>query len=225
MRDTVPAAGARAAVPVLGGIACAVPIILATVPLSAGLAGSQKLFDVVFVLVVVFTLLQAPLLAPLAKALGLTRPDRPVELTVESAPLEAVHAELLSVAIAPRSRLNLIKVSELRLPELGARISLVVRQGRTYVPDDPFRLRTGDQLLIVVAPDARDATENRLVTVARAGRAAPWLPATTTRADRRRAPRRQPRPPLSWMLAAPICGFGERSTDWRTPQRVGRRDR
>ena len=177
------------------GLRGAVPIILATVPLSAGLAGSEKLFDVVFVLVVVFTLLQAPLLAPLAKALGLTRPDRPVELTVESAPLEAVHAELLSVAIAPGSRLNLIKVSELRLPELGAQVSLVVRQGRTYVPDDSFRLRTGDQLLIVVAPDARDATENRLVTVARAGRAAPWLPATTTRAVRRRAPRRQPRAP------------------------------
>ena len=177
------------------GLRGAVPIILATVPLSAGLAGSQTLFDVVFVLVVVFTLLQAPLLAPLAKALGLIRPDQPVELTVESAPLETVHAELLAIAVIPGSRLNFIEVGELRLPELGAQVSLVVREGRTYVPDASFRLRTGDQLLVVVAPDARGATEDRLVAVGRAGRAAPWLPARATKRSRRRWPRRHPPAP------------------------------
>src|SRR5204863_241727 len=40
------------------GLRGAVPIVLATIPLSEGVPGAAVLFDVVFVLVVVFTLLQ-----------------------------------------------------------------------------------------------------------------------------------------------------------------------
>jgi cell volume regulation protein A len=173
------------------GLRGAVPIIIATVPLSAGLAGSEALFDAVFVLVVVFTLVQAPVLAPLARLLGLVQPEQLVDVTVESAPLETVHAELLEFAVSPGSRLNFVEVGELRLPELGGQISLVVRDGRSYVPDAAFRLRSGDRLLVVVGPDARGGAEDRLLAVARAGRAAPWAAGAAT-TGRRRWPRRRP---------------------------------
>ena len=54
------------------GLRGAVPIVLATIPLAADLAGADRLFDVVFVLVVVFTLVQAPTL-PLGRQAA---PDR-----------------------------------------------------------------------------------------------------------------------------------------------------
>ena len=47
--------------------------MLATVPMAAGVAGSEQLFDIVFVLVVIFTLIQAPTLPWIAKRLGLSK--------------------------------------------------------------------------------------------------------------------------------------------------------
>ncbi len=44
------------------GLRGAVPVVLATVPVAAGVEGSSRLFDLVFVLVVIFTLVQAPTL-------------------------------------------------------------------------------------------------------------------------------------------------------------------
>ncbi|MFZ1286188.1 MAG: cation:proton antiporter, partial [Candidatus Phosphoribacter sp.] len=44
------------------GLRGAVPVVLATVPLTVGAAGTQWIFDLVFVLVVIFTLVQAPTL-------------------------------------------------------------------------------------------------------------------------------------------------------------------
>ena len=54
------------------GLRGAVPIVLATFPIVAGVPDSNRLLNVVFVLVVVFTLVQGPSLRPLAHAL---RPD------------------------------------------------------------------------------------------------------------------------------------------------------
>src|SRR5262249_47506393 len=49
------------------GLRGAVPIVLATIPFSLGVDGATKLFDVIFVLVVIFTVLQASTVAPAAK--------------------------------------------------------------------------------------------------------------------------------------------------------------
>jgi len=59
------------------GLRGAVPIVLATVPLTAGTPGARRLFDLVFVLVVVFTLVQAPALPWVARRLGVTTWLRP----------------------------------------------------------------------------------------------------------------------------------------------------
>ena len=45
------------------GLRGAVPVVLATVPLTVGAMGTQWIFDLVVVLVVVYTLVQAPTLA------------------------------------------------------------------------------------------------------------------------------------------------------------------
>jgi cell volume regulation protein A len=200
------------------GLRGAVPVILATVPLSAGLAGSGKLFNVVFVLVVVFTLIQSPLMAPLARRLGLVNTEELVEISVESAPLEVVHAELLELTVPRGSRLTFVEVGELRLAELGAMVSLIVREGRTFVPDPSSRLREGDRLLVVAGPDGRAATQERIAAVSRDGRAAPWRPAPgpwqgppSGAARPAVPPRERPR------MRLPRMG------DWRSEREPGRR--
>jgi len=155
------------------GLRGAVPIVLATIPLSEGVPGARVLFDVVFVLVVVFTLVQGTTLAPLARWLRVTDPDQATELLVESAPLERMRADLMRVEVPAGSRLNGVYLDELRLP-VGAAVTLVLRDGTGFVPDAKTRLRQGDSLLVVTTVEAREAAEQRLHAVGRYGRLARW---------------------------------------------------
>jgi cell volume regulation protein A len=156
------------------GLRGAVPIVLATIPLSSGMPGAEGLFDTVFVLVVIFTLVQAGTLAPVARRLGITAPFETAEIHVETAPLERMQADLLQLDVPRGSQLAGVHLDELRLP-VGAVVTLVLRDGVGFVPAPDTRLRTGDALLIVTTAAARDAAERRLRAVSRRGRLARWL--------------------------------------------------
>ncbi|SCL25296.1 cell volume regulation protein A [Micromonospora nigra] len=174
------------------GLRGAVPIVLATIPVVAGVAGSDQLFNIVFVLVVVFTMLQAPVLPWLARRLRLSPAGLGPELQVESAPLDAIDADLLHLTVDAESRMHGVHVRELRLPPPAA-ITLVVRDGTAFVPEPDTRLRRGDQLLVVTTPHVRDRAERRLRAVTRAGRLAHWRGEAGD--PDRPAQRRPPRPP------------------------------
>ncbi|MET9023527.1 potassium/proton antiporter [Actinopolymorpha sp. NPDC004070] len=156
------------------GLRGAVPIVLATIPLAAGLERADRLFNVVFVLVVVFTLVQAPTLPWVGRVLRIGGEDEVRDLDVEAAPLERLDADLLQIRILPRSQLANVEVGELRLPE-GASVALVVREGRSLVPGLRTPLKVGDDLLVVAPRRVREATERRLRSVSRSGRLAGWL--------------------------------------------------
>lgn len=156
------------------GLRGAVPIVLSTIPLAEGVDGATELFDIVFVMVVIFTVLTGPTLPIAARLLRVTRRGEPRDLDVEAAPLERIAADLLQVSITRRSRLHGVEVGELRLPP-GASVSLVVRDGNSKVPDDRTVLRHGDDVLVVTPRRAREATEARLRAVSRGGRLAHWL--------------------------------------------------
>ena len=156
------------------GLRGAVPIVLATIPLSAGVADAGRLFDIVFVLVVIYTLLTGPTLPLVARLLRVARPSEPRDLDVEAAPLERIAADLLQVTITPESRMHGVEVGELRLPT-GASVAMVVRDGESRVPEPRTVLRSGDDVLVVTPRRLREATERRLRAVSRGGRLAQWL--------------------------------------------------
>ncbi|MFD4240593.1 potassium/proton antiporter [Streptomyces sp. NPDC058525] len=156
------------------GLRGAVPIVLATFPIVASVEGSRHLLNIVFVLVVVFTLVQGPTLPAAARLLHIARPGAVREIQVESAPLDVLDADLLTVTVPPGSRLNGVAVFELRLPP-PAVITLLVRAGVTQVPGPDTVLAAGDELLLVTTSTTRQATERRLRAVGRRGRLARWL--------------------------------------------------
>jgi cell volume regulation protein A len=155
------------------GLRGAVPVVLATVPLTAGTPGVDWIFDLVFVLVVVFTLVQGPTLPWLARRLGVGSSVQALDLAVESTALEELGAEMLQVAVGPTSRMHGVEVFELRLPE-GAHVTLIVRGGQGFVPSPQTVIRRGDRLLIVATAQSRDQAERRVREVSRAGRLAGW---------------------------------------------------
>ncbi len=126
------------------GLRGAVPIVLATIPLSLAVGGASKLFDIVFVLVVIFTV-----------AAGRHDRLRPPGWLRVTAPAEAdraaggdgaagdrMRADLLQLEIPVGSHLAGVYIDELRLPP-GAVVTLVLRDGEGFVPGaaDPAAYR------------------------------------------------------------------------------------
>ena len=156
------------------GLRGAVPIVLATIPMNARVPSATRLFDIVFIIVVINTLARGPTLPWAARQLKVTAPAEPLDVDVEAAPLEALHADLLQAQIPTGSRLHGVEIFELRLPA-QANIALIVRDGKGFVPSPTTTLRTGDRLLIVASAPVREQTERRLRAVSRAGKLAGWF--------------------------------------------------
>jgi cell volume regulation protein A len=167
------------------GLRGAVPIVLTTIPLAEEVPGAADLFDLVIVLVVVYTLLQAPTLGWAADRLGVATPDAPQQLDVETAPLEGIAADLLHVRVGEGSKLHGVEITELRLPR-GTSVSLVVRGDVSFTPEPSTRLILGDEVLVVTPRSSREPTEARLRAVAARGRLAGWSASATDSDDRRR---------------------------------------
>ena len=156
------------------GLRGAVPIVLATFPIVRHVPDSYRVLNIVFVLVVIFTLVQGPSLHPLARALRLAPRESTRQIHVETAPLDVLDAELLTMKVPPGSSLNGVSVLELRLPEPSV-ITLVIRDGVTFVPSPDTQLRVEDELLIVTTRLRREVTERRLRAVSRRGSLAHWF--------------------------------------------------
>jgi cell volume regulation protein A len=154
--------------------------VFATIPLSEGVDGAERLFDIVFVMVVLYTLLTGPTLPLAARLLRVARRSEPRGLDLEAAPLDRVAADMLQVTISPVSKLHGVEVGELRLPH-GSSVAMIIRDDETLVPERRTVLRHGDDLLVVTPRRLRDKTEDRLRQVSDTGRLGHWL----DRPDRR----------------------------------------
>ncbi|GAA1430206.1 potassium/proton antiporter [Microlunatus lacustris] len=155
------------------GLRGAVPIVLATIPLSEDVPGSVFLFDVVLVFVIVFTCLQAPTLPFVGRRLGLLDDRAASDLEVEVAPLDRISADLLQVRVPDGSRLAGVEIGELRLPQHSV-VTLIIRGAEPFSPAPRERIRAGDELLVVTPSAQREVTEERLRAIGRAGRLARW---------------------------------------------------
>ncbi|GAA3630505.1 potassium/proton antiporter [Kineosporia mesophila] len=155
------------------GLRGAVPVVLATVPVAQGVENSRQLFDIVFCLVLIFTVVQAPTLPWVAKRLGLSDDTPTIGLEVESVPLGAQGADVLECKVSKESRLHGVEIFELRLPP-GANVTLILRDGEAIVPDNRTALRRGDDLIVVTPAAVRAATENRLKAVSAGGKLSGW---------------------------------------------------
>ena len=148
--------------------------MLATYPIVGGVADSGRLLNIVFILVVVFTLVQGPSLQWVARRLDLIPQGTTREIQVDAAPLDVLGADLLTMTVLPGSRLHNVTVLELRLPDPSV-ITLVVRAGHSFVPQPIDRLQVGDELLIVTTSATRESAERRLRAVSRRGKLAHWF--------------------------------------------------
>jgi cell volume regulation protein A len=157
------------------GLRGAVPIILATIPLAAGVPGASQLFDVVFAFVVFFTFIQAPPLPWIARLLNVSTGEDATDVDIEFAPLDTIKADMMQVHVTEGSRLHGVTIRELRLPRNSV-VSLIVRENEPFTPKPEQIIRSGDDLLIVTNGTDRRKVEHRLHSISRHGRLARWTP-------------------------------------------------
>ena len=145
------------------GLRGAVPIVLATFPLMAGVARAEMIFNLVFFVVLASVLLQGASLPKVARWFRLDkpaghRPPPPLEFE-HTAP--GLHADLTEVAVSPDSAERGKRLRELHLPH-GVLITLLRRKEQYLVPDGTTVLQEGDVLLVLGGRDAIAALRARL---------------------------------------------------------------
>lgn len=156
-----------------GGLRGAVPIVLAAMALAAQVPQATRIFDVTFLLVIVFALIQGPTLPRVARMTGMATTDELNELVFESAPLEEVDLVALHVSIPNGSRLHGVRTSELRLPP-QVTIPMLIRGDQVIVPRSYTYLRRGDDLVFTAPRHEIEPLQRRLRALGEIGRLAGW---------------------------------------------------
>lgn len=134
------------------GLRGAVPIILATYPLVAGVAGADLIFNVVFFIVITSVLIQGPTISPVAKWLGLDLPAaQAYRYPLELEQTAGLDSQLVDLEVVPDSAAIDKQIVELHLPE-EVLIVLISREDAFIVPRGATVLHVGDRLLVLGPP-------------------------------------------------------------------------
>lgn len=136
------------------GLRGAVPVVLATFPVLAGVPHSREVFDIVFFAVLVSTVLQGSTFLPLARRLGLTTNEAalPAPL-IEAGAIRRLGAEVIEFPVAPGDAAAGRRVRELGLPR-DALLNVIVRGEQAIPPRGSTRIAAGDHLHVLVRQEA-----------------------------------------------------------------------
>lgn len=142
------------------GLRGAVPIILATFPMIAGVSNSRLIFDLVFFIVLTSALLQGWSINFIARLLNLAKPF----LKKRTIPLEFTSdikndTELLEIIVPFNSKVNGKQIVDLDFPE-DSRIVLIIRDDNNIIPGGGTILRDGDMILLLANKQNTDSVKN-----------------------------------------------------------------
>ena len=136
------------------GLRGAVPIVLATYPLTADYPDAQLVFDVVFFVVLVSVAVQGTTIAMVARRLGLAADAVPATATIMG--LDNVRADVIELELEEAAAVVGKTLKDVPMPP-GIRVSVLERGERTIVPDGDTVLEP-DDVLVIVADSASHAT-------------------------------------------------------------------
>ena len=135
------------------GLRGAVPIVLATYPVLVGAPGADRIFHVVFFIVVANALVPGATVAWVTRRLGLQQAEVPAPqavLAIESRlPLEG---ELMSFYVDEALVVTGASLRDLDFPE-GSSVTLIVRGNRLIPPRGSTVLQAGDHVYVLAQPE------------------------------------------------------------------------
>lgn len=141
------------------GLRGAVPILLASYPVMAGVERGVELFHLVFFIVVVNAAIPGATVRWVADRLGVERAGRARPAPVlEITAIENLPIRIVSFYIEPAAMVTGNRAGALPLPS-GAGILLLVRAGRILPVGPDTVLEAGDHVHLMIAPDQARSVE------------------------------------------------------------------
>ncbi|MGH3050480.1 MAG: cation:proton antiporter, partial [Gaiellaceae bacterium] len=137
------------------GLRGAVPIVLATYAQADGLPDAGTIFNAVFFVVLVSSVVQGPTLEPLARRLGLTgRARGSYQPPLEVAAVGSLGSGLLEFGVPADSAVAGRHVRELGLPR-DSLLAVIVRDGEAVPPRGSTEVEAGDVLYVLSRKESR----------------------------------------------------------------------
>jgi cell volume regulation protein A len=137
------------------GLRGAVPIMLATFPVFAGVEGALHLFDIVFFVVLVSALVQGTTVRGLARTLELeTGGPPPPRAMLEILSTQRLSGEVMSFYVEPASAVAGSRISDLPIPE-GSVVMLIVRGRDLVAARGHTILAPGDHVYVFTPPEEK----------------------------------------------------------------------
>jgi cell volume regulation protein A len=141
------------------GLRGAVPIVLATIPVMAGVGGARELFDVVFFIVVVGAIIPGATVPWVTRLLRVESaapppPSAMIEIDARAPKGDELRAYFVSshLAVAGAS------LAEIPFPE-GAAVSMIERAGSLIAPSGSTRVEPGDYVYVIAPLEHRPHVE------------------------------------------------------------------
>ncbi|MDU5142016.1 MAG: potassium/proton antiporter [Paenibacillus dendritiformis] len=142
------------------GLKGAVPIVLATYPMIAGLEQGQLFFNVIFFIVLTSALVQGATISPLARRLGLAGdPSAGISQGLELVSVGKTNLDMVKKSIEPGTCVENVTLEQLGLPE-DTLITAIVRGEEMLAPRGHTRLQAGDVAYVLVAKKNLDTVRS-----------------------------------------------------------------
>ncbi len=139
------------------GLRGAVPIVLATYPMAAGIAVGEEIFNLVFFAVLLSVAVQGSTVGFLARWLKLTVPARPNSLfKLELVTMAATDLDIIVVELPGPQSLIGQTIAELKLPP-GSVITLITRGKDLLIPKGSTQLCGWDQVSVLAHPNEEES--------------------------------------------------------------------
>lgn len=144
------------------GLRGAVPIVLATFPLLAGVSHADLMFNVIFFVVLTSVLLQGTTIPLMAHWLKVDAPETPRRVyPIEYTPVGGFKSELKELTLSPESPAVGKAIVELGLPDEFL-IILIAREKDFILPSGGTVLQGGDTLLVLADKASFEAVQAKI---------------------------------------------------------------
>lgn len=138
------------------GLRGAVPIVLATYPLIAGIEDGHLFFNVVFFVVLTSALIQGATISPLANLLGLSEGKKTiVPLALELVSMGKTNHEIVEIQVSENSAADGQELRQLKMPQ-DSLVNAIIRDQKMITPRGHTRLQAGDTLYVLARKGQTD---------------------------------------------------------------------
>lgn len=146
------------------GLRGAVPVVMATYPLVAGIGRAEYIFNVVFFVAITSLLIQGTSISIVAKLLGLSIPEPQKQDNQVEHTTNATVKNNMSYVYVPQTSASINKsIVDMKLPQ-NFLIVLIERSGGVIIPRGSTQIEAHDKLMVIAEKESLNQFREKINT-------------------------------------------------------------